>query len=72
MDFSEALKLLKQGARIRRKSWSGIKHLLLLRGCINLGILPHIGIVIDDDKFAAWAASSCDILAEDWVRYYKE
>ena len=48
MDFSEALKLLKQGAVMRRASWSGTKRIVLMAGSADLEILPYIGIVTKD------------------------
>ena len=50
MDFSEALKLLKEGAVIRRDSWSGNKRIVLIPGSKNLTILPHIGIITKDER----------------------
>ena len=68
MDFSEALKLLKQGATIRRASWSGTKRIVLVEGCKNLE-LPYIRIITKDDKYGVYTATNCDILADDWMRY---
>ena len=68
MDFSEALKLLKQGATIRRASWSGNKRIFLMPGCVDLAILPHIGIVTKNNTCGVYTATNCDILADDWVR----
>ena len=68
MGFSDALKLLKQGATIRRASWSGSKLIVLMRGSKDLAILPHIGIVTKDEMSGVYAATNCDILADDWVR----
>lgn len=69
MDFSEALILLKQGATMRRASWSGTKRIVLKTGSTNLGILPYIGIVTKDGKSGVYTATNCDILADDWMRY---
>ena len=69
MDFSEALKLLKQGVTIRRASWSGTKRIVLVSGYENLAILPHIGIITKDGKTGGYTATNCDILADDWMRY---
>lgn len=68
MDFSEALKLLKNGAVIRRESWSGPKRIAFMPGSTDLKILPHIGIVTKDGKLGVYTATNCDILADDWVR----
>ena len=69
MDFSEALKLLKQGAVMRRASWSGTKRIVLMSGSKDMKILPHIGIVTKDDMSGVYTATNCDILADDWMRY---
>lgn len=69
MDFSKALVLLKQGAVIRRASWSGTKRIFLMAGSTDLEILPYIGIVTKDGKFGVYTATNCDILADDWMRY---
>ena len=68
MGFSDALKLLKQGATIRMASWSGSKRIALMPGCKDLAILPHIGIVTKDEMSGVYTATNCDILADDWVR----
>ena len=67
MDFSEALKLLKQGAVMRRASWSGNKRIFLADRTEM--ILPYIRIVTKDGKFGVYTATNCDILADDWMRY---
>ena len=69
MDFSEALKLLKQGVTIRRASWSGNKRIFLMPGCVDLAILPHIGIVTKNNTCGVYTATNCDILADDWQVY---
>ena len=68
MEFSEALKLLKQGAVMRRPSWSGTKRIVLMAGSADLEILPYIGIVTKDGKYGVYTATNCDILADDWMR----
>lgn len=68
MDFSDALKLLKQGATIRRESWSGSKRIALMPSCKDSAILPHIGIVTKDEMIGVYTAPNCDILADDWER----
>ena len=69
MDFSDALKLLKQGATIRMASWSGSKRIVLMHGSKDLAILPHIGIVTKNNTCGVYTATNCDILADDWMRY---
>lgn len=68
MGFSDALKLLKQGATIRRASWSGSKRIVLMHGNKDLAILPHIGIATKDEMSGVYTDTNCDILADDWVR----
>lgn len=65
MDFSEALKLLKQGAVLRRTCWSGTKRIILINGCLDLE-LPYIRIITKDNKHDVYTATNCDILADDW------
>ena len=67
MDFSEALKLLKQGATVRRVSWSGSKQIKLIHDDRPDLVLPYIRIVTKDGKIGVYTATNCDILADDWV-----
>lgn len=67
MDFSEALKLLKQGATIRRDSWSGSKRIKLIQDKDSDLFLPYIMIITKDNKIGVYTATNCDILADDWV-----
>ena len=67
MDFSEALKLLKQGATLRRDSWSESKHIELIHDKNSDSFLPYIRIITKDNKIGVYTATNCDILADDWV-----
>ena len=67
MDFSEALKLLKQGATIRRDSWSGSKRIELFHDKNSDLFLPYIRIITKDNKIGVYTATNCDILANDWI-----
>ena len=67
MDFSEALKLLKQGATIRRASWSGTKRIILVNNSEGM-TLPYIKIITKDGNTGVYTGTNCDILADDWVR----
>ena len=67
MDFSEALKLLKQGAIIKRDSWSGDKYLELIPDKNSDLFLPYIRIITKDNKISIYTATNCDILADDWT-----
>ena len=66
MDFSEALKLLKQGKNIRRSSWSGNGYITLFHENRNKYIMPCTSI---DTKYgkADYTFTNCDILANDWI-----
>ena len=67
MDFSEALKLLKQGKIMRRACWSSHKSILLIHAYQTDLILPYIAISTKDNKVGVYTATTCDILADDWV-----
>ena len=69
MDFSEALKLLKQGAVLRRACQSGTKCIILVEGCLE-SHLPYIIIITKDNKYGVYTATNCDILADDWEITY--
>ena len=64
VDFSEALKLLKQGKTLRRYSWSGNKRIMLVH---NDHLLPFIGIITKDGSMGVYTSTNCDIIADDWV-----
>ena len=65
MDFSEALKLLKQGATLRRNSWSGDKYIELIPDKNSDLFLPYIRIITKDNKIGMYTAINCDILANE-------
>lgn len=67
MDFSEALKLLKQGATIRMTNWSGTKRIILVNNSEGM-TLPYIKIITKDGNTGVYTDTNCDILADDWVR----
>ena len=67
MDFSEALKLLKQGATLTRDNWSGSKRIELIHDKNSDSFLPYIRIITKDNKIGVYTATNCDILADDWV-----
>lgn len=80
MDFGEALKVLRTGARVARAGWNGKGMWLVLvrpsgyppleaRGeWADPKPLPWIGMKTADHGFVPWLASQTDILAEDWGR----
>lgn len=75
--FGEAIKYLKRGMKVARKSWNGkAMWLTLIPSCnynpsdihsLGLEKLPWIGMKTADNKFVPWLASQTDILAEDWM-----
>ena len=67
MDFSEALKLLKEGAIIKREGWNRNKSIMLIQGFPSDCILPYIAISTKDNKIGVYTATNCDLLANDWV-----
>lgn len=64
MDFSHALHYLKNGAVVRRKSWSGNKSIFLAKD-MN-GMLPFFCINTKDGHKGVYTGTACDLLAEDW------
>lgn len=65
MDFSRILIYLKAGATARRESWSGNKSIFLAKGTDDM--LPFICINTKDSHKGVYTATTCDLLAEDWV-----
>ena len=65
MDFSCVLKYLKDGAVARRKSWSGSKSIFLAKDMD--GMLPFFCINTKDGHKGVYTATTCDLLAEDWI-----
>lgn len=69
MDFSEALKLVKQGERISRANWNGKGQFVEMQTPdenSKMG-LPYLYITTVDGKRVPWLASQTDLLAEDWA-----
>lgn len=73
MDFSEALLLLKQGKRVRRKLWTGkyagnwIELVSLYTVTDGRELRPTImSWVAEDGLFYIWGGINFDILADDW------
>ena len=74
MDFSKALELLKNGARIYREGWNGRgQHLELQVPDENSKMtLPYIFIQTVEGNLVPWLASQTDLLAEDWETELEE
>ena len=74
MDFSMALKRLKEGAKLQRSGWNGVGLWLTLQvPDVNSKMtLPYIYISYPDDAKTTpgakvpWLASQTDLLADDW------
>ena len=65
MDFSRILQYLKDGAVVRRESWSGNKSIFLSKGIDDM--LPFMCINTKDGHKGVYSVTACDLLAEDWV-----
>lgn len=81
MDFSEALKHLKDGLKMRRAGWNGkgmwIKIQYPDAGSMNT--LPYLYIeypkghpAYPNGSRVPWVASQTDLLANDWEVYLPE
>lgn len=68
MDFGEALRALKSGARVARKGWNGKGMWLELQvpDLFSKMTLPYIYMKTADGGLVPWLASQTDMLAEDW------
>ena len=81
MDFGQALKCLKNGLKVARKSWSGEWAYLFMITDMELHTEANIGPKMDKCTVApcicmrmakhdfqpGWLASQDDMLAEDWI-----
>jgi hypothetical protein len=80
MDFSEALKYVKEGSRISRTGWNGKglwvelqkpdEHSKMTRPYLYLvspkGSTNQFGDDVKDFERVPWLASQTDLLANDW------
>ena len=80
MDFSEAIKILKNGGKVQRKGWNGKEQYIEL--ATNISYKNAAGEIINADHETmgknaivfggtsgvqvGWLASQADILSEDW------
>ena len=85
MPFSEALRLLKEGKRVRRLSWKEIEFIFLVNSSsFKVSRPPLLGIYEEgtevsyhshiDAKTVAgyvvpWGATQADLLEEDWEEW---
>lgn len=70
MDFSEALKAVKNGAQISRFGWNGMNMYVELQTPDEFSKMRHPYLFMSpvDGKLVPWVASQTDILAEDWFK----
>jgi hypothetical protein len=68
-DFSLALQLLKQGARMARAGWNGRGMFIELQTPTELSkmTLPYLFMRTVDGDLVPWLASQTDLLATDWM-----
>ena len=80
MDFSEAIKILKNGGKVQRKGWNGKEQYIEL--ATNVSYKNANGEIINADHETmgnnaivfvgtsgvqvGWLASQADMLSEDW------
>ena len=72
-DFSAALALMKEGHKVARLGWNGVKHGELKMftaaqfrddGSVNTN--PYLYMVVDGDR-TPWHPSNLDFFADDWT-----
>ncbi len=84
MDFSSALKLLEDGAKVQRSGWNGKGMFLFLicgnawefttdvSGVDGIDTLPFICMKTATNELVPWLASQTDVLANDWNVLFDE
>lgn len=80
MDFGEAIKAAKSGAKIRREGWNGKNQYVELATCISYKNAEGVIVNAEHDAIGnqalafvgtsgvqiGWLASQSDMLADDW------
>jgi hypothetical protein len=75
VDFSEALRLVKDGRPVRRALWrdrpergyGGFLELVQPAGLDGRGFMPQLVVVyLDDPVWRPFAGANWDLLADDW------
>ncbi len=74
MDFSDALRALKDGKRVARAGWNGKGMWLLLApgGLVSgydgrdMEAQPYVGMKTAQGTWVPWLCSQTDLLADDW------
>jgi hypothetical protein len=67
VDFSEALKKVWSGYRIRRSGWMGSSYVGLGRRDLGDGLLAPYLYMHTETIRMPWLAPSIDLLAVDWI-----
>lgn len=81
VDFSEALKFLKDWKKVAREGWNGKGMWVELQTptekskmtrpyifmCLPRGSSNHFGKDVKDLEMIPWIASQTDLLSDDWV-----
>lgn len=69
MDFGNAIKALKAGAKVSREGWNGKGMWLMLQvpDPFSKMTLPYIYMKTAQGDLVPWLASQTDVLAEDWM-----
>ena len=70
VSFSDALSLLKVGAKMQRAGWNGKGMYVELQqpDAHSKMSLPYLFMKTAQGDLVPWLASQTDILAEDWIR----
>lgn len=64
-DFSKALALLKEGAKVQRSGWNKETYVYGQR-TLEINHLNHINIRTEGPKIVAWQPTQVDLFANDW------
>lgn len=64
MDYSDALRLMKASAAMRRAEWRPNKWIAQVN---RVGSLPYLQIHITDGRAAPYTPSACDQYGDDWI-----
>lgn len=68
MDFSEALREMKEGRHVTRTGWNGKGMWIALQTPDEHSkmTLPYIYMKTADGRLVPWLASQTDLLSDDW------
>lgn len=67
MDFSDALKAVKEGRKITRSGWNSKGMYVALHTPFLDPCLPYLVLRTVDGEFVPWTVSQTDVLAQDWI-----